>query len=122
MTSILTHTDFDDLGAVFGEVHRVLRTGGAFAYVGVHPCFASPSVERRADGPAFLHPGYRETGWQCISRDPESPGIRARVGINHLPLAALLNAALESGLTLAQLAEPGNTDPPLFLGFRAEKR
>jgi len=62
-----------------------------------------------------------EAGWQHVSRDPEKPGIRARVGINHLPLAALLNAALESGLALTELAEPGDTDPPLFLGFRAVK-
>jgi SAM-dependent methyltransferase len=121
VASILTHTDFDDVGAVFREVHRILRTGGTFAYVGVHPCFASPSVEPREDGPALLHPGYREAGWQHVSRDPEKPGIRARVGINHLPLAALLNAALESGLALTELAEPGDTDPPLFLGFRAVK-
>jgi SAM-dependent methyltransferase len=121
VASILTHTDFDDVGAVFREVHRVLRTGGTFAYVGVHPCFASPSVEPREAGPALLHPGYREAGWQHVSRDPEKPGIRARVGINHLPLAALLNAALESSLTLTELAEPGDTDPPLFLGFRAVK-
>ena len=120
--SILTHTDFDDVGAVFREVRRVLRTQGTFAYVGVHPCFASPSVERPADGPAVLHAGYRDAGWQHVSRDPENPGIRSRVGINHLPLPALLNAALESGLTLTELAEPGETDPPLFLGFRAEKR
>jgi len=121
VASILTHTDFDDVGAVFREVHRVLRPGGTFAYVGVHPCFASPSVEPREDGPALLHPGYREVGWQHVSRDPEKPGIRARVGINHLPLAGLLNAALESGLSLTALAEPGETDPPLFLGFRAVK-
>jgi SAM-dependent methyltransferase len=121
VASILTHTDFDDVGAVFREVHRLLRPGGTFAYVGVHPCFASPSVEFAAEGPALLHAGYRETGWQHVSRDPDKPGIRARVGINHLPLAGLLNAVIESRLTLTELAEPGDTDPPLFLGFRAVK-
>jgi len=78
VASILTHTDFDDVGAVFREVERVLRPGGAFAYVGVHPCFASPSVELHEDGPALLHPGYREAGWQHVSRNPDQPGIRAR--------------------------------------------
>jgi SAM-dependent methyltransferase len=62
VASILTHTDFDDVAAVFREVDHVLRLGGTFAYVGVNPCFASPSVERRDDGPAFLNPGYREAG------------------------------------------------------------
>jgi SAM-dependent methyltransferase len=122
VVSVLTHTDFDDLGTVIAEVHRVLRAGGTFAYVGVHPCFASPLVEPREDGPTLLHPGYREEGWQRISRDPEKPGIRARVGVNHITLASLLNATLAAGFTLTEISEPGATDPPLFFGFRAVKR
>lgn len=44
-----------------------------------------------------------------------------RVGVNHLPLAALLNAIVESGLTISQVQEPGEDDPPLFLAVRATK-
>ena len=47
--------------------------------------------------------------------------IRARVGINHLPLADLLNAIIRSGFTIAQLDEPGEADPPFFLAIRAMK-
>jgi SAM-dependent methyltransferase len=119
--SILTHTDFDDVGLAFREVSRVLKPRGTFAYVGVHPCFGSPFVEPRADALALLHPGYREAGWQHVSRDPAVPGIRTRVGINHRPLPELLNAAADSGLTLTRFEEPGFTDPPLFFGFRASK-
>src|SRR5215208_4949484 len=42
--SILTHTDLDDVTASFSEVRRVIRAGGSFVYLGVHPCFGSPFV------------------------------------------------------------------------------
>jgi SAM-dependent methyltransferase len=117
--SVLTHTDFDQAHLVFAEVRRVLRPGGTFVYLGVHPCFGSPAVERRDGEPALLHPEYRRTGWQTQSRHFSKEGIRSRVGINHLPLAAFVNAFIDSGLVLAEVAEPGELDPPLFLAVRA---
>jgi SAM-dependent methyltransferase len=117
--SILTHTDLDDPRAAFVEARRVLRPGGAFVYVGVHPCFGSPAVERREGEPALLHPEYRRTGWQTESRNSAETGIRSRVGINHLPLAAFLNVLLDSGLHAQEFEEPGDLDPPLFLAVRA---
>ncbi len=122
VVSILTHTDLDDLTGAFREVQRVLKPGRTFAYVGVHPCFGAPCIQALEDGTWLVHPGYREPGWQWISRDPANPGIRSRVGINHAPLSTLLNAALESGLTVTEVVEPGDRDPPLFFGFHAEKR
>jgi len=117
--SVLTHTDFDQAHVVFGEVRRVLRRGGTFVYLGVHPCFGSPAVERREGEPALLHPEYRRTGWQTQSRHFSEEGIRSRVGINHLTLAAFLNALIDSRLVVAEVLEPGELDPPLFLAFRA---
>ncbi len=121
VVSILTHTDFEDASAVFAEVARVLRPGGRFVYVGIHPCFASPTVERPPDGPHLLHPGYRRQGWW-----QDSPafrfgqgGIRGRVGVNHLPLAEFLNAILDSRLRLDHVEEPGLDDYPVLLGLRA---
>lgn len=124
--SILTHTDFDDPAVAFGEVSRVLREGGTFVYLGVHPCFASPFVARREasvieGAVAFLRPGYRTGGWQTLPPEADSTKVRARVGINHLTLAGLLNAIVDSGLAIAQVEEPGEADPPLFLAVRAEK-
>jgi SAM-dependent methyltransferase len=119
VVSILTHTDFDDTGAVFAETHRVLRAGGTFVYLGVHPCFASPYVERRERGLPVLHPGYREAGWQHTSRAGRGERIRSHVGINHVPLAGLLNAIAGSGFTITRVEEPGETDPPLFLAVQA---
>ena len=119
VVSILTHTDFDEPLAAFSEARRVLRPGCPFVYLGVHPCFGSPAVERRDGEPALLHPEYRRAGWQTESRNFSETGIRSRVGINHAPLAAFLNALLASGFVPVEFEEPGELDPPLFLAVRA---
>jgi SAM-dependent methyltransferase len=124
--SILTHTDFDDLGAAFGEAFRVLRPGSRFVYLGVHPCFANPFVARGAasevdDAVAIIRPGYRARGWQEIPSDPESAKIRARVGINHVPLSDFLNAFIGAGFSMTRIEEPGSDDPPTFLSVVAVK-
>jgi len=124
--SILTHTDLDDVVGAFTEAGRVLRGGGAFVYLGVHPCFGSPFVARAAAAAiegtaAILHPGYRSAGWHRLSADASSTKIRARVGINHLPLADLLNAIIQSGFTVTRVEEPGEEDPPFFLAIRTTK-
>lgn len=117
VVSLLTHTDFDDASGAFAEAARVLRRDGPFVYVGVHPCFVSPAVEQRADAPPLLHPGYRRQGWW-----EEAPGlIRSRVGVNHLPLAHLLNAVLDAGLRLDHIDEPGDGDYPVLLALRARR-
>ncbi len=120
--SILTHTDFDDATAVFREVARVLAPGGVFVYGGVHPVFGSPLARPLDDGTTLFEPGYRESGWQTVSGDPDKPGIRSRVGINHTTLAGLFTSVLEAGFTLTAIEEPGERDPPLFLVLRLEKR
>jgi ubiquinone/menaquinone biosynthesis C-methylase UbiE len=119
VVSILTHTDLDDLQRAFGEASRVLRSGGAFVYLGVHPCFASPFVERGEDGTTVLRPGYRDAGWQRLPPDESSTKIRARVGINHVPLAGFFNAIIRGGFTIEQVEEPGDADPPIFLALKA---
>jgi SAM-dependent methyltransferase len=121
VVSILTHTDFDDPQAAFTEACRVVRSGGAFVYLGVHPCFGSPFVERKDDGPILLHPGYRDAGWLRHAPAVSSAGVRARVGVNHLPLAGFLNAIIRSGFTIEQVDEPGDADPPIFLAVKATK-
>ncbi|MDQ5821794.1 MAG: class I SAM-dependent methyltransferase [Actinomycetota bacterium] len=119
VVSILTHTDLDYVERAFAEASRVLRPGGAFVYLGVHPCFGSPFV-KRGEGPApVLHPGYRRAGWHRLPPDPAGTQIRARVGINHVTLAGLLNAIVGSGLAISHVEEPGDDDPPLFLAVCA---
>jgi SAM-dependent methyltransferase len=121
VVSILTHTDFDDPESVFSEAWRVLSSGGTFVYLGVHPCFGSPFVERREDGTILLHPGYRSVGWQRHAPGVSSTGVRARVGVNHVPLAGFLNTIVSSGFTITQVEEPGDADPPIFLAVKSTK-
>ncbi|HXN01471.1 MAG TPA: class I SAM-dependent methyltransferase [Candidatus Dormibacteraeota bacterium] len=120
VVSMLTHTDFDDPAGAFAEVYRVLRPGGKFVYVGTHPCFVTPYVERKPGGDHVLHPGYRRRGW--TSAGPGfGHGIRPRVGVNHQTLADFLQAILETGLTLKAIEEPGAEDYPILLSVAAER-
>lgn len=123
VVSLVTHTDFEDATAVFAEAARVLRPGGRLVYVGVHPCFVAPTVERRTDEPHLLHPGYRRRGWWHdapgfrLGRE----GVRGRAGVNHLPLADFLNAVVEAGLHPERFEEPGEDDYPLLLALGARR-
>jgi SAM-dependent methyltransferase len=120
VVSVLTHTDLDDPEAAFAEAARVLRQGGRLSYVGTHPCFVTPFVERRPNGAHLLHPGYRQRGWHHAGPG-FGQGIRPRVGVHHLPLADLIGVALGTGLTLTRLEEPGDDDYPFLIGLQLQR-
>lgn len=115
-------TDVDDFRAVLREAARVLAPGGRFVFYGVHPCFNGPCTEYRDDGARIIHPTYRHSGWHARSPWWGADGIRARVGMRHVPLAELLTAFIETDLRLVKVTEP-RTDPiPYVLGIAAERR
>jgi SAM-dependent methyltransferase len=120
VVSIWLHTDADDFAAVVQEVARVLRAGGAFVYVGAHPCFIGPHSRFVVGAPApVLHPGYRETGryFEGAAISPE--GLRAKVGAVHLPLDEFMQAFLAAGLHLEHLEEPtGGREFPYMVALR----
>jgi SAM-dependent methyltransferase len=118
--SVMTHTDLDDPEAVFAEAARVLRRGGRLSYVGTHPCFVTPFVERRPNAAHLLHPGYRQRGWHHAGPG-FGQGIRPRVGVHHLPLADLIGIALATGLTLTLLEEPGDDDYPFVIALQLQR-
>jgi SAM-dependent methyltransferase len=120
VASMFTHTDFDDPERAFAEVYRVLRPGGTFVYVGTHPCFVTPYVERKPGGDLVLHAGYRLRGW-TNSGPGFGQGIRPRVGVNHQTLADFLNTIVKTGLLFKDLEEPGKEDYPILLSIAAER-
>jgi SAM-dependent methyltransferase len=121
VASVFVHTDFDDYAAALGESARVLRPGGRFVHVGLHPCFVGPfSRYRGPDEPPEMHPGYRETDW-TTDRPGLAEGLRRLVGARHLPLAELLDHAVTAGLTLEHFEEPGETDYPRVFAFSARR-
>lgn len=126
VVSLFTHTDFDDLSAAFAEAARVLKPGGRFVYVGPHPCFGNPMIARAAaaeipDAVAIIRPGYPEPGWRTLPPEPSDSRIRARVGINHVPLAQFLNSIAGAGLAIERVEEPGGDDPPIYLAVAAQR-
>jgi SAM-dependent methyltransferase len=118
--SMLTHTDLEGFDRLVAESVRVLAPGGAFVYVGVHPCFVNPFAEHLADG-VRLHPGYRQGGWQAPTAFTGS-GVRRRVGVHHLSLEQLLTALLHPDAPLDRITERGGGVLPEVLAVRLRRR
>jgi SAM-dependent methyltransferase len=116
---VLAHTDVPDYAAVVREAARVLRPGGLFVHIGVHPCFCGAFADRSDATRIVVDAGYRRLdrrfdGWYS----PE--GVRARVGAWHLPLPALLMTAVDAGLRPVRFEEAGPAGGvPDILGFAA---
>jgi ubiquinone/menaquinone biosynthesis C-methylase UbiE len=114
-------TDVDEFTGVVHEAARVLVPGGTFFVHGVHPCFNGPCVEMREDGAVVVHPTYRDAGRHESSPWWSPGGIRQRIGMVHLPLADLINAIVDAGLTVTRVAESGGQPVPNALTLRAAK-
>jgi SAM-dependent methyltransferase len=125
VASVLCHTDVDDYAAVVREAARVLRPGGRFVHVGVHPCFVGAFADRSDPARITVDPGYHRTERRFAGWSPH--GVRARVGAVQLPLPALLHAALAAGLRLTGVEEAGpeladgRAAVPDVFGFAAVK-
>jgi SAM-dependent methyltransferase len=123
VVSTFTHTDLDDFAATVAEAARVLRAGGVFAYLGLHPCFVGPhSRFEGATGTPELHPGYGDTRRYSAAPGVVNPdGLRARVTALHLPLATLVQSFLGAGLRVERFEELGGGDYPAALGLRLRR-
>lgn len=100
---VLAHTDVPDYAAVLREVARVLRPGGRFVHLGVHPCFIGAFADWSDRPRVLLDERYADRSRSFEAWNPA--GVRARVGAWHLPLAELLNATTAAGLRLVRTAE-----------------
>jgi SAM-dependent methyltransferase len=119
VTAIMVHTDMPAYRTVLREVARVLRPGGVFVHVGVHPCFCGGFADRSDLDAVVIGPGYLDGHWTKASWTDR--GVRAKVGATHRPLPELLHAFLDAGLTLERFAENGEPTP-VVLAVRARKQ
>jgi SAM-dependent methyltransferase len=116
VVAVMVHTDMPAYPAVLREVARVLRPGGVFVHVGVHPCFCGGFADHTDPRAVVIRPGYLDGHWTRESWTDQ--GIRDKVGASHWPLPALLNAFLAAELTLELFTE-GGTPVPIVLAARA---
>ena len=119
--SMFTHTDVEDFAAMVLETARVVRPGGLFVYLGVHPCFVGPHAFVHDRDVPELHTGYRDASYQRQAPGIWAHGIRAKVGAAHLPLGLFLHAFLDAGFTLERLEEPEGRDYPHIVALRARR-
>jgi SAM-dependent methyltransferase len=116
--AVMVHTDMAGYPAVLHEVSRVLRPGGVFVHVGVHPCFCGGFADHTDRDAVVIRPGYLDSSWTKESWTDQ--GIRDKVGAEHRPLPELLHAFLDAGLTLERFAE-GGAPTPVMLAVRARR-
>jgi SAM-dependent methyltransferase len=116
--TVMVHTDLPEYAPVLAEAHRVLRPGGRFVHVGVHPCFCGGFADRTDPAAVVIRPGYLDGSWTTDSWTDQ--GVRDKVGATHVPLAELLNGVLAAGFVLESVTE-GAAPTPVVLSARWRK-
>lgn len=92
----------DEAGAA-REAHRVLRAGGRYVTVMVHPVLNGSLSRRAGDGSVTVLPGYERPA--RFAPDGQATSVRGRAGASHRPLGERLTALLGSGLRLTRFLE-----------------
>ncbi len=110
--TVMVHTDLPDYAPVLAEIHRVLKPGGTFVHVGVHPCFCGGFADRTDPAAVVVRPGYLDGAWTTESWT--NRGIRDKVGASHLPIAKLMNLLVANGFHLERSSEGGEPIPIVF--------
>lgn len=120
VAAIMISTDIQPYERVLAEAARVLRPGGRFVHVGVHPCFAGPhSRYIEGEQTRIVGAGYRERGFTKSSPAFHPDGIRIKTGAAHIPLDDLLNGLVAAGLAITHVIERFR-DPPVMLALAAQ--
>jgi SAM-dependent methyltransferase len=115
---VLAHTDLPDYAAVVREAARVLRPGGRFVHVGLHPCFTGAFADWSEPGHVVIDTGYARRDRAFVG---PPHGVRVRVGAWHVPLSDLVNAFLDAGLRIDGVAESTANGIADVFGVRAVK-
>jgi SAM-dependent methyltransferase len=116
--TVMVHTDVPDYRPVLAEIHRVLKPGGRFVHVGVHPCFCGGFADRSDPAAVVVRSGYLDGAWTTDSWTDR--GVRDKVGASHLPVAGLLNSLLATGFHIEHASE-GGEPIPVVLALRSRK-
>ncbi|MEM9650646.1 MAG: class I SAM-dependent methyltransferase [Actinomycetota bacterium] len=116
---VMIHSDMRSFGDVVAQIHRVLRPGGVFVHVGVHPCFIGDFADRSEPTRAVIGPGYLVEGWtppiSPTTGDVGTSGqVRDKVGAAHYTMATLLNMFAERGFQIGRTSEGGAPTPITF--------
>ncbi|MGH8860270.1 MAG: class I SAM-dependent methyltransferase [Jatrophihabitantaceae bacterium] len=114
--TVMTNTDMPGYPKVLREAARVLRTGGVFVHVGVHPCFCGGFADRSDPAAVVVRAGYLDGEWTTDSWTDQ--GLRDKVGAAHWPLPRLLGMFGDAGFDLDRFAE-GGAPVPTVLAIRA---
>jgi ubiquinone/menaquinone biosynthesis C-methylase UbiE len=118
VVTVMVHTDLPAYGPVLSEIFRVVKPGGLFVHIGVHPCFCGGFADRSAPEAIVIRTGYLEGGW---TRDSwTNQGVRDKVGASHVPLAGLLNMMVTAGFRAERFSE-GGEPIPIVLSARLRK-
>jgi ubiquinone/menaquinone biosynthesis C-methylase UbiE len=110
--AVMVHTDMPDYPAVVREAARVLRPGGTFVHIGVHPAFCGGFADRTDPAAVVIRPGYLDGHW--TKQSWTAGGVRDKVGATHWPVPALLQMFLDAGLTFTGFLEGGVGVPTTF--------
>ncbi len=120
------HTDVEDFAAVVRDVTRCLCPGGRFVYLGVHPCFVGPFVNRMTESEDLalsFTAGYGNAGWASRGSGDGSK-IGGRVGFHHKTLASFFEAFAAADLLIRVIREfsvRGHAVLPWDIAVVAEK-
>lgn len=119
------HTDLEEFADVVREIARCLRSGGRFIYIGLHPCFIGPFVNRtqeREDHSLLFVGGYDHSGW-ATRGSGSGDGLWSRVGGHHKTMAAFIGAFAQAPLNIRTIREfsDGGVILPRNIGIVAEK-
>ena len=121
VTAFMSVMDMPNTARVFGEVARVLRTGGFFQFSISHPCFFPPHRRNLRDGSGrtyaievgrYFEEGLRTDVWLFSAASGEEQVAHPPFEISsvHRTLSSWLHLLFGAGFSLEYVGEPRPSD------------